>query len=159
MNKTVSEQTPLDVNDLVQEVLDLTRWELRKREVSVQTELANSIPTILGDRVQLQQVILNLILNSMEAMTPVKDRPRILSIKSQLQRTNDVEVSFYDTGVGLDPTSVERVFDAFFTTKSNGTGMGLSICRSILEAHNGRIFATPRVPYGAVFQFSLPRGR
>jgi signal transduction histidine kinase len=158
MNKTVSEQKLLDVNDLVQEVLDLTRWEMRKRKVSVETELANSIPTILGDRVQLQQVILNLILNSMEAMMPVRDRPRILSIKSELHKTNDIEVSFCDTGVGIEPSLVERVFDAFFTTKSNGTGMGLSICRSILEAHRGRISALPRVPHGAIFQFSLPPG-
>jgi signal transduction histidine kinase len=148
-----------DVNSLIRDALDLTQFELRAREISVQTELATSIPKILGDRVQLEQVILNLVLNSMEAMMPVQDRPRTLHVRSQLQKTNDVKVSFRDTGVGLDPASVDRIFEAFFTTKSNGTGMGLSICRSILEAHNGWISARPCVPHGAIFQFSLPSGR
>jgi C4-dicarboxylate-specific signal transduction histidine kinase len=159
MGKTASERVFLDVNNLIRDALDLTQFELRAREISVQTELATSIPKILGDRVQLEQVILNLVLNSMEAMMPVQDRPRTLHVRSQLQKTNDVKVSFRDTGVGLDPASVDRIFEAFFTTKSNGTGMGLSICRSILEAHNGCISARPCVPHGAIFQFSLPSGR
>ena len=157
MNKTVQERTLLDINYLIQEALDLTHGELRKRHVSVQTELANPIPAVVGDRVQLQQVLLNLVLNSIEAMTPVQDRPRILGIRSQLT-PHGVEISLHDTGVGLDPATIQHVFDAFFTTKSSGTGMGLSICRSILDAHGGRIWALSRVPHGAVFRFSLPRG-
>jgi PAS domain S-box-containing protein len=156
MSKTVSERVPININSLVQDVLDLTRVELRRYEVSVQTELARSIPMILGDRVQLQQVILNLVLNSIEAMMPIRDRPRILQVKSQLHERNDIEVSLYDTGIGLDPATADRIFEAFFTTKSTGTGMGLSICRSILEAHHGRISALPRAPHGAIFLFSLP---
>ena len=115
-----------------------------------------SVPLINGDRVQLQQVILNLVLNSIESMTLVEDRPRTLSIRSQVLDNKIVEVSFHDTGVGFDLTAVHRLFDAFFTTKRNGTGMGLAICRSIIEAHDGQISATPAVPFGAVFQFSLP---
>ena len=158
MNKTVSERVLLDVNSLIRDVLYLMQFELQKREVSVQTELATSLPMILGDRVQLRQVILNLVLNSMEAMMPVQDRPKTLHVKSQLHETNDIGVSVYDTGVGLDLASADRVFEPFFTTKSKGTGMGLSICRSILEAHHGRISALPRVPHGAIFRFSLPSG-
>jgi PAS domain S-box-containing protein len=159
MNKAASQRALVDVNSLIQDVLELTQWELRKREVSVHMELATSIPVIMGDRVQLQQVILNLILNGMEAMMPVRDRKRILLIKSQRHEPNEVQVSFYDTGVGLDPASADHVFEAFFTTKSHGTGIGLSICRSILEAHHGRISALPRAPHGAIFQFSLPIAR
>ena len=159
IGKTASERVFLDVNSLIRDVLNLTQFELRAREISVQTELATSIPKILGDRVQLEQVIPTLVLNSMEPMMPVQDRPRTLYVRSQLQKMNDVKVSFRDSGVGLDPASVERIFEAFFTTKSNGTGMGLSICRSILEAHNGWISARPCVPHGAIFQFGLPSGR
>jgi signal transduction histidine kinase len=159
MSKTVPERVPLNVNCLVQDVLDLTRVELRRCEVSVQTELTRSIPMILGDRIQLQQVILNLVLNSIEAMMPIRDRPRILQVKSQLHERNDIEVSLYDTGIGLDPATADQIFEAFFTTKSNGTGMGLSICRSILEAHHGRISALPRAPHGAIFLIRLPGTR
>jgi signal transduction histidine kinase len=158
MNKTVSERTLVDINQLIQDVLDLTHGDMRKRKVSMDIEFSKSIPMIFGDRVQLQQVILNLVLNSIEAMTPVRNRPRHLLVKSQPHGTNDIQISIHDTGVGLDPASAHRVFDAFFTTKPTGTGMGLSICRSIVEAHGGHVFAVPGVPYGAVFMVELPIG-
>jgi PAS domain S-box-containing protein len=158
INKTVSERVSLDMNALIREVLDLTSWELRRRKVSVKTELFSPLPMILGDRIQLQQVILNLILNGMEAMAPVEDRPRVLSVKSRLYKEGEIQVSFHDTGIGIDPASANRIFEAFFTTKPNGTGMGLSICRSIVEAHDGHISAMAGNPHGAVFQFSLPTG-
>jgi PAS domain S-box-containing protein len=158
MNRTVSERAPVDINQLIQNVLDLTCGEMRKRKVSVDIELSKSIPMIFGDRVQLQQVILNLVLNSIEAMTPVRDRPRRLLVKSQLKGANDIQVSLHDTGVGFDPALADRIFGAFFTTKPNGTGMGLSICRSIVEAHGGQVFAMRGTPHGAVFQFKLPIG-
>jgi PAS domain S-box-containing protein len=159
MNKTVSEKrVPLDMNALIREVLDLTAWELRRRKVSVKTELSSPLPMILGDRIQLQQVILNLIPNGMEAMAPVEDRPRVLSVKLGPYKEGEIQVSFHDTGIGIDPASANHIFEAFFTTKPNGTGMGLSICRSIVEAHDGHISAMPGNPHGAVFQFSLPNG-
>jgi PAS domain S-box-containing protein len=158
MSKTVSERVPLDMNALVREVLDLTASELRRREVSMKTELFSPLPMILGDRIQLQQVILNLILNGMEAMAPVEDRPRVLSVKSGPYKDGEIQVSFHDTGIGIDPASADRIFEAFFTTKPSGTGMGLSICRSIVEAHAGHISAMAGNPHGAVFQFSLPNG-
>ena len=159
INKTVSERVPLDMNALINDVLDLTGWELRKRQVSVKTELSSSLPMILGDRIQLQQVILNLILNGIEAMAPVEDRPRVLSVKSGPFNEGEIQVSFHDTGVGIDPASADQVFEAFFTTKPNGTGLGLSICRSIVEAHDGHISAMAGIPHGAVFQVNLPNGR
>ena len=158
MNKTVSERVPIDMNVLIHEVLDLTAWELRKRQVSVKAELSSSLPMILGDRIQMQQVILNLILNGIEAMAPVEDRPRVLSVKSGPFKEDEIQLSFHDTGIGIDPASASHIFEAFFTTKPNGTGIGLSICRSIIEAHGGHISAMPGIPHGAVFQFSLPHG-
>jgi len=156
MNKTVSERALVDINALIRDVLDLTQGELRKHEVVADAELTALMPMILGDRVQLQQVILNLILNSIEAMIVVQDRPRALRVKSELNGADEIQVSLHDAGTGLDPSSADRIFDAFFTTKPSGIGMGLSICRSIVEAHGGRICALPGVPYGAIFQFSLP---
>jgi C4-dicarboxylate-specific signal transduction histidine kinase len=156
MNKTPVERVPLDINDAIGDVLKLTQGELRKHRIMTLADLHESIPPINGDRVQLQQVILNLVLNSIESMMLVGDRPRTLSIRSRVVDNRMVEVSFHDTGVGLDSTVVDRLFDAFFTTKRNGTGMGLSLCRSIIEAHDGQISAGPGTPFGAVFQFSLP---
>ena len=156
MNKTPVERVLLDINEMIRDVMKLTQGELRKHRITTLADLHESVPRIKGDRVQLQQVILNLVLNSIESMTPVEDRPRTLSIRSRVLDDRMVEVSFHDTGVGLDSTVVDRLFDAFFTTKRNGTGMGLAICRSIIEAHDGHISAAPGAPFGAVFQFSLP---
>ena len=156
MNKTPVERGLLDINEAIRDVLKLTQEELRKHRITTLANLHESLPLINGDRIQLQQVILNLVLNSIESMTFVGDRPRTLSIRSRVLDGGMVEVSFHDTGVGFDLATVDRLFDAFFTTKRNGTGMGLAICRSIIEAHDGEISAAPGAPFGAVFQFSLP---
>jgi signal transduction histidine kinase len=115
------------------------------------------VPAVLGDRVQLQQVMINLVINGMEAMVPVTDRPRELLIRSQ-READLVLVAVQDSGTGIEPDNVDRMFDAFFTTKPRGMGMGLSISRSIIEAHGGRLWATANVPRGAIFQFTLPAG-
>jgi PAS domain S-box-containing protein len=156
MNKAPVEKAPLDIIDAIRDVMKLTQGEFRKHRITTLADLHESVPRINGDRVQLEQVILNLVLNSIESMMLVEDRPRTLSIRSRVLDDRMVEISFHDTGVGLDSTVVDRLFDAFFTTKHNGTGMGLAICRSIIEAHDGQISATPGAPFGAVFQFSLP---
>jgi signal transduction histidine kinase len=119
-------------------------------------ELAPALPMILADRVQLQQVIINLVMNGIEAMQSVSDRPRELVIRSLQDKTQGVLVSVTDCGVGIAAENADRLFNAFFTTKPRGMGMGLSICRSIMEAHNGRLWATANVPHGATFQFTLP---
>jgi PAS domain S-box-containing protein len=156
MNKTPVERALLDINEVVRDVLKLTQGELRKHRIATLVDLHESVSLINGDRVELQQVILNVVLNGIESMTLVGDRQRTLSIRSRLLDNRMVEVSFHDTGVGLDPTVIDRLFDAFFTTKRNGTGMGLAICRSIIEAHDGHISAAPGAPFGAVFEFTVP---
>jgi signal transduction histidine kinase len=119
-------------------------------------ELAPALPMTSGDRVQLQQVIINLMMNGIEAMHQVTDRPRELAIRSGHDETQQLFVSVTDCGVGISTENADRLFNVFFTTKSNGMGMGLSICRSIIEAHGGRLWATSNLPHGAVFQFTLP---
>jgi PAS domain S-box-containing protein len=155
-NKTGIEKLPLDVNDVAREVISLVQRELVSKQVSLQMELAPALPTILGDRVQLQQVIINLVMNGIEAMQSVTDRPRELVIRSSQDETKQVLVSVADCGVGISAENADRLFDAFFTTKSSGMGMGLSICCSIIEAHGGRLWATASLPHGATFQFTLP---
>jgi PAS domain S-box-containing protein len=150
------EKAPVDINDVIGEVLALVQRELVSQGVSMQTKLAPALPTILGDRVQLQQLIINLVMNGMEAMQSVMDRPRELVIRSRQDEKQQVLVSVTDCGVGISSENADRLFNAFFTTKSDGMGMGLSICRSIIETHGGRLWATPNVPHGATFQFSLP---
>ena len=120
------------------------------------THLTEGALPVEGDRVQLQQVVLNLILNAVEAMGSVQEGPRELSISTEQSQTNGVLVAVRDTGPGIDPEHLERVFEAFYTTKSSGVGMGLSICRSIIDAHGGRLWAEANEPRGAVFQFTLP---
>jgi len=155
-NKTDIEKVPLDVNDVAREVISLVQRELVSNQVSLQMGLAPALPTILGDRIQLQQVIINLVMNGIEAMQSVTDRPRELVIRSRQDETKQVLVSVADCGVGISAENADRLFNAFFTTKSSGMGMGLSICRSIIEAHGGRLWATASLPYGATFQFTLP---
>jgi PAS domain S-box-containing protein len=154
--KTNIEKVPLDINDLVREVIPLVQRQLMSHRVSLQMELAPALPTILGDRVQLQQVLINLVMNGIEAMQSVTDRPRELVIRSRQNEPQPVLVSVTDCGVGISAENAERLFNAFFTTKSGGMGMGLSICRSIVEAHDGRLWATANLPHGATFQFTLP---
>jgi C4-dicarboxylate-specific signal transduction histidine kinase len=146
----------LDINDLIGETLALLRGDLQKHRVLVQTEADKRLPRVLGDRIQLQQVLLNLITNAIESMAD-EDGPRILSVKCEVQ-AGGVMVSVADTGAGIGAQDVGRIFNPLFTTKSGGMGMGLSICRSIIEAHDGRLVVAPNTPRGAVFQFVLGAG-
>ena len=145
----------LDLNREILEVLALTEQELRSHDIVLETKLDSTLPQVRGDRVQLQQVLLNLIVNAIEAMSAVNNRPRELTIVSA-QGTDGVLVEVRDSGIGLDQDRAERVFEAFYTTKTEGIGIGLSISRSIVEAHGGRLWAAPNQPHGAVFGFSLP---
>ena len=146
----------LEINGAIREVIEFTRGEAVKNCVSVRTELTDRLPLVRGDRVELQQVILNLVMNGIEAMQPVEDRPRELLIRSVQDETQQVRVSVTDCGVGFSAENADRLFTAFFTTKSNGMGMGLSICRSIIEGYNGRLWAKRNPSHGATFQFTLP---
>jgi signal transduction histidine kinase len=157
INKTVPTRNDrLDINKTILEVIALTRSEVLRNGVSLQTLLAKDLPLIQGDRVQLQQVILNLIVNAVQAMSGVSERSRELLIGSGKDASTDVLVTVRDSGAGLNPESFDHLFDAFYTTKPGGMGMGLSICRSIIEAHGGQVWATANVPQGAIFQFTLP---
>ena len=146
----------LDVNDAIRGVLELTMNALRSRGVVIQTQLSAALPQALGDRVQLQQVLMNLIMNGADAMSAVADRPRILHIGSQIDSTGSVLVSVKDSGIGIDRAIRDIIFKPLFTTKSTGMGMGLSICRSIVEAHGGKIWAIPATPNGTEFRFIIP---
>ena len=159
IRKAPTRQACLDINDAIREVIALTRGEAAKTGVSVQTDLADGLPLIYGDRVQLQQVILNLIINAIEAMSGVAETPRALLISTGQAEPGGMFVAVRDSGPGLDPASLEHLFNAFYTTKSGGMGMGLAICRSIIEAHEGQLCASANEPRGAVFQFTLPLQR
>jgi PAS domain S-box-containing protein len=148
-----------DLNEAVLDVIGLTRNELARHGVSLQTEFATGLPLIEGDRIQLQQVILNLILNAVEAMSGLDNGTREARISTKREASNAMLVTVRDFGPGLDPQSVDRLFKAFYTTKPDGLGMGLAICRSIIQAHGGRLWATANEPRGAVFQFTLPLER
>ena len=154
--KTTFQKSTLHMNELIHEVIALLDTELAKNKIRLNTELAPNLPLVFGDRVQLQQVILNLMVNGIEAMNDVANRPRTLSIKSQKMDSDRVQVSVQDWGCGLEPDQVEHLFEAFFTTKPGGIGMGLSISRTIIESHGGRLWATPNADQGATFQFALP---
>src|ERR1700731_3424815 len=154
--KTDTEKVALEINDVVRETIPLVQRELISHHVLLRMELAPTLPMILGDRVQLQQVIINLVMNGIESMQSVTDRPRELVVRSCQDETQQVLVSVADCGVGISAENADRPFTAFFTTKSNGMGMGLSICRSIIEAHGGRLWATTCEPRGALFQFTIP---
>ena len=145
----------LDINTVILEVIALTHGELRRNRVELRTQLSSDLPLVPADRVQLQQVILNLIVNAMEAMSGVGDRPRELVVVTGGSDSNEVFVEVRDSGPGLDPANLPRLFESFYTTKQEGMGMGLSISRSIIDAHGGRLWATPNKPHGAVFRFTL----
>jgi len=150
------EASPISINALILEVLELAGFQFRSEGVIVLTELATDLPTVSANRAQLQEVILNLITNAMEAMTPVSDRARVLKVSSASVSGQGVLIAVEDSGIGIDPKNINLIFDAFFTTKPAGTGMGLAICRSIIEAHNGRLWVAPRQPDGTTFQFTIP---
>jgi signal transduction histidine kinase len=149
-----STRTSVDVDGLIGETIAMLRGDLQKHRIVVQAELNGDLRPIMGDRTQLQQVLLNLITNAIDAMT-ARDGPRILSVSSELRDDSGIVVSVADTGTGIGPQDAERVFNPLFTTKSGGMGMGLSICRSIIEAHDGQLWVVQNAPQGAVFQFAL----
>jgi PAS domain S-box-containing protein len=157
--KSDMETARLDLNQVVKEAVTLVERELTKHGVSLRTELAAALPEIIGDRVQLQQVIINLLMNGIEATEPVTDRPRELLIQSGTDDTSQLILSVTDNGKGISAENANRLFNAFFTTKSSGLGMGLSICRSIVEAHGGRMSASSNEGPGATFQIVLPLHR
>ena len=153
--KGTPQQELLDVNEVIREMIVLLRGELTRYSVSVRPELAADLPQIMGDRVQLQQVMMNLISNSIDAMKDL-DGLRELAIKSQRAENQQLMVSISDTGVGLPPQLADQIFNAFYTTKFHGTGLGLSISRSIVESHSGRLWAVDNSPRGASFHLILP---
>jgi len=146
----------LDVNDLLREIVELTQSEVARRGASLQANLGANLPAVTGDRVQLQQVLLNLIINAVDAMSALTDRPRVVRIGAHEAESKSILIAVEDSGVGLNPEQAARLFDAFYTTKAAGLGMGLSISRSIVEAHGGKLWATPNEGPGATFQFTLP---
>jgi C4-dicarboxylate-specific signal transduction histidine kinase len=150
------EKSALSVTDLVCKVLSLVHGELQSHQVSLRNEMLHDLPQVMAERVQLQQVFVNLIMNAVDAMSAVTDRERILTIKSKTYESHHVQIVLEDTGTGIEPGLMERIFDAFFTTKSDGMGMGLSICRSIIESHGGRLSASPAHPHGSAFEVVLP---
>jgi signal transduction histidine kinase len=153
--KGTSKRELVDVNEVIQEMIVVLRSEAMRHSISIRTELAADLPQVLGDRVQLQQVLMNLTVNSIDAMKDV-DGTRELAIRSQTAENKQVLVSVSDTGVGLPRQQIEQIFNAFFTTKPHGTGMGLRISRSIIEAHGGRLWAADNSPRGASFYLTLP---
>src|SRR5215470_9007216 len=155
LSKAPAEKSELEINEVIEEALALARHELHENQVLLERRLTNSLPLVLGDRVQLQQVLLNLVKNANEAMAAVTDRPRLLRVESRIDEPGKVLVEVGDSGSGLG-SDADQVFTPFFTTKANGMGMGLSISRSLIEAHGGRLWATPNSPHGAVFYFTLP---
>ena len=148
---------PVDLNEATREVIALSSSDLQRSRVVLRSELADDLPPVTGDRVQLQQVILNLLLNAADAMSGVDDRPRHLTIGTEREEGDRVRLTVRDTGVGIDPHNMDGLFDAFYTTKSAGMGMGLSVSRSIIESHHGRLWAAPNDGPGATFSFSIPR--
>jgi PAS domain S-box-containing protein len=156
VNKTAGQKTQLHLNEVVNEVITLVQHELFSHRVLLRLELAPALPLVLADRIQLQQVILNLVVNGIEAMQAVTDRQRELVIRTQQDETHQILLTVRDCGIGIAANNADRLFDAFFTTKSSGMGMGLSICRSIVDAHGGRLSASGNVGPGATFQFTLP---
>jgi C4-dicarboxylate-specific signal transduction histidine kinase len=149
---------PLEINEVIREVVALSDGELRRSGVSLETEMSGKLPLVVGDRVLLQQVMLNFIINAIEAMRGVKDRRRVLRIRTEEQPSSSVVVLVQDSGVGLDPKFTSRIFEAFYTTKVEGIGMGLTISRSIIEAHGGRLWAVANDGPGSTFSFTLPIG-
>jgi PAS domain S-box-containing protein len=155
IKKAPAEKNRLDVNEVIGEVLAMMGHGFEENRIVLKSELAQALPPVLGDRVQLQQVLLNLIMNGVEAMTAIVDRPRLLWVQSRIDESGDVLIAVRDSGTGLG-LEADSVFTPFFTTKANGMGMGLSISRSLIDAHGGRLWTTPNSPHGAVFSFTLP---
>jgi C4-dicarboxylate-specific signal transduction histidine kinase len=155
--KAAPEIVVLDINSLIAETLELMQYELRRKEIALEIRLLDTPQSITGDRIQLQQVIVNLVLNAIEAMSVTALPARVLRILTEYDENRNVLISVQDSGSGLDPTNLDRIFDPLFTTKPNGMGLGLSICRSIVESHGGRLWASPNPRGGSIFSFTLPQ--
>jgi C4-dicarboxylate-specific signal transduction histidine kinase len=149
-------RTEVNLNELIEDVMRLTHGEFQRHGVSLRSAFADDLPRVVVDRVQLQQVMLNLLMNAAEATLPVHDRARLVSVRSGKQDGRAALIEVEDSGTGIEPEDAKRIFDAFFTTKAEGMGMGLSICRSIIESHGGRIVLVKGVPHGSVFKVILP---
>jgi C4-dicarboxylate-specific signal transduction histidine kinase len=161
--RALAQKTPpykdwLDVNETIQEVIALARSEIQRNGVALATQLSEHVPVVLADRIQLQQVILNLMMNAIEAMRGVSAGPRVLEVSSECGAATEVVIAVRDSGPGFAPQHLDRLFDAFYTTKAHGLGLGLAISRRIIEAHGGRLWATANTPHGAVVQFTVPIG-
>jgi C4-dicarboxylate-specific signal transduction histidine kinase len=154
--KSGPQLTRLDIDEVIREVLALAGGDFARHDIVLRTDLAAGDRPVMGDRVQLQQVLLNLIMNAVEAMRGVTERTRALTISSTVAEPDSALIAVEDTGAGLDPAVAQRIFEPFFTTKSDGLGMGLSICRSIVEGHGGRLWVSPRAPHGADVRFTVP---
>jgi C4-dicarboxylate-specific signal transduction histidine kinase len=154
--KEISNRTSVDINDAIREVLTLLHIELEEHKVLTKTTLKEGLPRVMADRVQLQQVIFNLVTNAIEAMSTTAAGSRVLRLRSEATETGECIIAIEDSGPGIEPDTLERIFEPFFTSKSKGMGMGLSICRSIVEAHGGRLWVAQNTPTGAVFQLVLP---
>jgi C4-dicarboxylate-specific signal transduction histidine kinase len=149
-------KTLQDINELIREALTLVRVEVENQGVSICTELLAELPQVPANQVQLRQVLVNLIMNAVDAMSTVETRARVLRIKTEVHKLNGVLITVEDSGTGIDPENLDRIFDTFFTTKSDGMGMGLSICWSIIEGHDGHLSVAPAEPNGSIFRASLP---
>jgi signal transduction histidine kinase len=156
IKKTPPRREPFDLSEAVSEVIVMVRSAIAKNGIAVSTQLTDGLASVQGDRVQLQQVVMNLILNAVEAMSWVERGARELSIRIEQGEAGGVLVEVADSGPGIDPRNLEQIFEPFYTTKTSGVGMGLSICRSIIDGHGGRLWVTANEPQGAVFQFTLP---
>ena len=152
--KDTQDRSEIDINRLIWTVMGLVNIDLRKEQISLKTELGDQLQPVLGNRVQLQQVILNLVMNAIDAMRSVPDR--VLTVRTTLNELDGVHVSIADTGIGIEPSNQDQIFKPLFTTKEHGMGMGLSICRSVIENHNGRIWVSAGQERGSIFHLILP---
>ena len=158
VKKASPQRDSLNINDIIMEVMELVATEIGRHNISSHAELANDLPLVWGDRIELQQVLLNLIMNAIEAMSGAAQMQRSLSVSSEKDGPGGVLVAVSDSGAGLDEASLDRLFDAFYTTKANGMGMGLAVSQTIILRHDGWLWAAPNAPRGAIFRFRLPAG-
>jgi C4-dicarboxylate-specific signal transduction histidine kinase len=156
LKKGDRKRVELDLGELIRDVMRLTQGQFQRYGVSIHSELADDLPRVSADRVQLEQVILNLFMNAAEAMSSSSDRERVVRVRSEKHEGNGALISVEDSGTGVEPEDLNRIFEPFFTTKAEGMGMGLSICRSIVESYGGRITVANATPHGSVFQVFLP---
>jgi signal transduction histidine kinase len=159
LGNTGSDMAPVNPNGVIADVIDLMALEIGSRSITLETQLCRDTGAVYCDRTQIRQVLINLIRNGIEAMCGSNQVPRRLHVRTSVDPGGDVSIEISDTGPGLDSATAERIFEPFFTTKSGGMGLGLAICRSIVQAHGGRLWARPRTPRGCTFEFTLPANR